>query len=89
MIAAQRGRFDVDAVSPAIAAAEIRIPVLLLHGAADVDTPPAHSQRVLAALAGPKRLMVVPGARHNEALGGNAWGEIERWLEGALGPASG
>jgi len=88
-IAAEQGRFDVDAVSPAIAAAEIRIPVLLIHGAADVDTPPAHSQRVLAALAGPKRLMLVPGARHNEALGGNAWGEIERWLEGALGPASG
>jgi len=88
-IAAQQGRFDVDAVSPAIAAAEIRIPVLLIHGAADVDTPPAHSQRVLAALAGPKRLMLVPGARHNEALGGNVWGEIERWLEGVLGPAPG
>ena len=68
------------------AAAEIKSPVLLIHGAADWDTPPAHSQRVLAALAGPKRLILVPGAGHNESLRGAVWDEIERWLDGVLDP---
>jgi dipeptidyl aminopeptidase/acylaminoacyl peptidase len=30
----------VDDVSPVAAAAKITVPVLLIHGAADVDTPP-------------------------------------------------
>src|SRR5258706_7023272 len=55
-IAEQQGHFPVDDVSPVIAAAQIKIPVLLIHGSADSDTPPDHSQRVLAALAGSKRL---------------------------------
>jgi fermentation-respiration switch protein FrsA (DUF1100 family) len=79
--------FQADAVSPMTAAAEIRIPVLLIHGAADTETPPEHSRRVLAALAGPKRLILVPGARHNEALR-DSWGEVERWLEETLSPGS-
>jgi dipeptidyl aminopeptidase/acylaminoacyl peptidase len=74
-------------VSPVAAAAAIRNPVLLIHGSADTDTRPEHSQRVLAALAGSKRLILVPGARHNESLPGEVWVEIERWLEGVLGPA--
>lgn len=81
-LAEQQGRFHVDEVSPVMAAAEIKRPVLLIHGDADSDTPPRHSQRVLAALAGPKRLILVPGARHNESLRGSAvWDEIERWLD--------
>jgi alpha-beta hydrolase superfamily lysophospholipase len=84
-LAEQRGHFDVDAVSPLRAAADIRIPVLLIHGGADVDTPPAHSRQVLAALAGPKRLILVPEARHNESLRGEVWDQIERWLDGVLG----
>jgi dipeptidyl aminopeptidase/acylaminoacyl peptidase len=40
----------VDDVSPVRAAARITVPVLLIHGAADVETPPAHSERVRAAL---------------------------------------
>jgi pimeloyl-ACP methyl ester carboxylesterase len=62
--------------------------VLLIHGASDVDTPPDHSRRVLAALAGPKRLILVPGARHNESLRGDVWGEIDRWLNDALSRAA-
>jgi pimeloyl-ACP methyl ester carboxylesterase len=88
-LAEQQGHFQVDAVSPVAAAAEIRNPVLLVHGAADSDTPPDHSRRVLAALAGPKRLILVPGARHNESLGGDVWGEIERWLQGVMDPPPG
>jgi dipeptidyl aminopeptidase/acylaminoacyl peptidase len=83
-LAEQQASFRVDEVSPAAAAAAIRVPVLLVHGAADTDTPPDHSRRVLTALAGPKRLILVPGARHNQSLRGDVWPEIERWIDQAL-----
>jgi alpha-beta hydrolase superfamily lysophospholipase len=79
-IAEQQGAFQIDAVSPVLAARAIRAPVLLVHGEADIDTPPDHSRRVFAALAGPKRLTIVPGARHNESLRGEIWNEIDAWL---------
>jgi pimeloyl-ACP methyl ester carboxylesterase len=87
-IAEQQGHFQVDAVSPVAAAAKLKIPVLLVHGAADTDTPPDHSRRVLDALSGPKRLILVPGAKHNESLREEVWSEIERWLDEVLGPAA-
>jgi pimeloyl-ACP methyl ester carboxylesterase len=80
-LAENQGRFHVDAVSPVIAAAAIQNPVLLIHGAADTETPPDHSRRVLAALAGPKRLILVPGAGHNQSLGGEVWREVEQWID--------
>jgi pimeloyl-ACP methyl ester carboxylesterase len=73
--------FRVDAVSPVIAAAEIKSPVLLIHGAADIETPPEHSKRVLAALGGSKRLILVPGAGHNQSLRADVWLEVERWID--------
>lgn len=83
-IAEQRASFQVDAVSPAAAAAKIRAPVLVIHGAEDRETPPDHSRRVFAALRSPKRLILVPGAGHNDALRPEVWREIEAWLDGAL-----
>jgi dipeptidyl aminopeptidase/acylaminoacyl peptidase len=83
-LAEQQGRFSVDEVSPVTAAADMRIPVLLIHGADDIDTPPDHSRRVLAALKGPKRLILVPGAHHNESLTGGVWNEVEQWVDGIL-----
>jgi len=80
-LAEEQGRFEVDAVSPEAAARAIRIPVLLVHGATDVDTPLDHSRRVLAALAGPKRLILVPGAGHNESLRGEVWDEIDQLMD--------
>jgi uncharacterized protein len=85
-LAEDQAHFDVDAVSPVSAAASVGIPVLLIHGAEDADTPPEHSRRVFNALAGPKRLVVVPGAGHNESLSGEIWSEIERWLQNMLPP---
>jgi pimeloyl-ACP methyl ester carboxylesterase len=79
-----RGGFTIDAASPAAAARSIAAPVLLLHGANDTDTPPAHAERIFAALRGPKRLILVPGAGHNESLRADVWPEIERWIETAL-----
>ena len=78
----------VDEVSPEHAASLITARVLLIHGAADVDTPPTHSQRVYAQLQGDKQLMLVPGAHHNESLNGRTWDAIEQWLDGHLSPTN-
>lgn len=75
------GRFSVDGANPEAAARRIRIPVLLIHGAADLDTPPDHSRRVFAALKGPKQLILVPGAAHNRSLQGDVWTAIDTWIE--------
>jgi hypothetical protein len=83
-LAEQQAHFSVDDVSPVRAASAITVPVLLFHGAADVDTPPDHSKRILAALNGPKRLILVPDAHHNESLNEDAWREIDVWLATAL-----
>ena len=89
-IAEARGGFTIDEVSPVKAAASIRAPVLLIHGAKDVDTPPAHSQRVLAALAGPKRLILVDGVGHNHSLSGpGVWAEIDAWIAAVIGSGGG
>jgi pimeloyl-ACP methyl ester carboxylesterase len=86
-IAETRGRFLVDEANPALAARRITVPVLLVHGAADTDTGPDHSRRVYAALAGPRELVLVAGARHNETQNERrTWQRIEVWLEGVLGP---
>ena len=79
--AEQDGRFVVDDVSPVLAAGRISAPVLVIHGEADRDTPPSHSQRVFKALAGPKQLIMVPGAGHNDVLRPEIWVQIEQWIE--------
>lgn len=74
------GQFIVDEVSPVLAAARITVPVLLIHGEHDRDTNRAHSERVFAALGGPKELLIVKGAGHNDALRSDVWVDIQRWL---------
>ena len=81
-MAGREARFDVDAVSPVRAAARITAPVLLIHGDADIDTPPAHSRRVFDQLRGPKRLILVPGAAHNGSLRPEMWNQIEAFVRG-------
>jgi uncharacterized protein len=83
-LAEQRGRFRVDEVSPRDAAKSISVPVLLVHGAADVETPPDHSRRIHDALKGPKRLLLVPGVGHNHSLQESVWPEIDTWIDQAL-----
>ncbi len=80
-LAEQKGNFQIDTISPAMAARQIKVPVLLIHGAEDKDTPPEHSRRILDALAGPKRMILVPGAGHNQSLSGSAWQDIEAWID--------
>lgn len=85
-VAERDGRFDVDESSPVAAAARITHPVMLIHGAADVDTPPDHSRRVFAALRGLRRLVLVPGATHNGSLRREVWPEIDQWIDTAVPP---
>jgi pimeloyl-ACP methyl ester carboxylesterase len=78
-IAEREGRFRVAEASPVAAAPRIRIPVLVVHGGADSETRPEHSRRVYAALAGPKRLEIVQGAGHGDAMA-RAWPTALEWI---------
>ena len=76
--------FRVDDVHPQNAARRITAPVLIIHGEQDSETPPAHSQRVYAALSGPKRLLLVRGAGHNSSLSADVWDQIDRWIDDVI-----
>ena len=75
------GQFIVDEASPLRAAAAITVPVLLVHGTADRNTRSAHSERVYAALGGPKELLLVRGAAHVDVFRSEVWTKIERWID--------
>lgn len=84
-VAEEQARFQVHEVSPMASATQIRVPVLLIHGANDRETSPAHSERVFSALPGPKRLIRVEGAGHNGSLRGDSvWTEIDAFIEQSL-----
>jgi len=81
-LAEATARFRVDAVSPRVLAPRIRVPVLLIHGEADRQTAASHSRRIYEVLGGPRRLLIVPAAGHNDVLGRpEAWLEIDSWLD--------
>ncbi len=79
--AEHKGHFDVDAVSPALAAREVSASVYLIHGELDKATPPDHSERIYQELRGAKYLVLVPDMGHNESLHGDVWGDIEQWVD--------
>ena len=85
-LAEEQGRFRVDAVSPKDSALRISVPVLLIHGALDHDTPPDHSQRIFDSLGGRKRLLLVQDVGHNQSLQPSwVWSEIDRWIDSVVG----
>jgi pimeloyl-ACP methyl ester carboxylesterase len=88
-LAEAEAKFRVDDVNPAGAAARIKAPTLVIHGARDEETPPGHSQRIAAALPEPKRLILVPNAGHNLAFDENIWREIDAWIDAALAGRNG
>ena len=47
---------------------------------------PIIPRRIFAALPGPRRLIMVPGAGHNGSLRSEVWPEIEHWIENAVKP---
>jgi pimeloyl-ACP methyl ester carboxylesterase len=84
VLAEERGRFRVDEASPVAAASRIRVPVFVIHGADDVETPAAHSRRIFDALGPGRRLRLVEGAGHNQSLTSVVWTEIENWVDMVL-----
>jgi dipeptidyl aminopeptidase/acylaminoacyl peptidase len=56
--------FDLAETSPLKAIARIKAPILLIHGTADDQTPPDHSQRLAAANPRWTKLWLVEGAQH-------------------------
>jgi pimeloyl-ACP methyl ester carboxylesterase len=83
-IAERDGGFAVDGASPVVAAGSITAPTFIIHGDADHNTRPIHSQRVFDALRGRKRLLIVPHAGHNDVLRPAVWATIEEWIEEVL-----
>ena len=80
-IAEAQGHFRVDEVSPMAAAAHIRVPVMIIHGRADNETPYPHAVRIFAALSEPKRLVAIPDCGHRDCLTGALLGEIDQWMD--------
>jgi alpha-beta hydrolase superfamily lysophospholipase len=81
------GHFRADDVSPMAAAPHIKAPVLVVHGDHDDETPPAHAQRIFAALNEPKRLIIVPNARHSHVINAQVWNDIDAWVDRAVAAA--
>lgn len=82
-LAEGRASFRAGDVSPVRAAAVLQIPVLIVHGELDKKIVADHGREVFAALAGPRRLVVVPRAGHDDILSyAEAWEAIDRFLEG-------
>ena len=55
-----------DSVAPVRAVGRLGAPVLVAGGARDPFTPPAETRRLWAAARAPRRLWIVPGARHED-----------------------
>jgi alpha-beta hydrolase superfamily lysophospholipase len=58
---------DLTLVSPETAVAASHVPVLLIHGSKDVNTPPRHSVAIKARNPNGVSLWIVPGAVHTGA----------------------
>ncbi len=60
--AAEIAQFDPAEASAVTAAADVKVPMLLLHGLVDFSVPVEHSEAILAAAGGPKKLqLIIPG----------------------------
>jgi pimeloyl-ACP methyl ester carboxylesterase len=73
-------RHPFDALS---LAGEIRVPLLALVAERDQVIPPIHAERLIAAWAGPKQRVVIPGADHDSLVGENLyWDSVRAFLQG-------
>ncbi len=60
------GRFRIEDVSPIEAIARVRCPILLVTGEADAKISPEYSRRIFDAATCEKRLLILPGAGHDD-----------------------
>jgi pimeloyl-ACP methyl ester carboxylesterase len=78
-------RFDSIAKVP-----RLRMPVLFIHGTADRTIPPAMSELLFALAPEPKRLLLVPGAHHDDCaiVGADLYGgALQQFVRRGAGPA--
>ncbi|ROO33503.1 alpha/beta hydrolase [Pseudomonas sp. 7SR1] len=71
---------------------EINMPLLVVHGAADRYVPPRFSEQLFNAAREPKRLLLVPGATHNNSmsLAGRTYRQaLDALLKSAPSPVAG
>jgi len=74
---------DLEKIDVPAAAREIRCPVLILHGDADLVVPLADARELYECLPGSARLSMLPGGDHrlsDPALMRRALGEAQEWL---------
>ncbi len=72
-----RHRFDSLSLAPGI-----DVPMLCLIAGRDEVIPPAHAERLYQVWGGPKRKVVLAGARHNDAdAAAEFWPSIRRFLD--------
>jgi fermentation-respiration switch protein FrsA (DUF1100 family) len=67
----------------------VRAPLLVVHGDADTLVPVELGRRLFAAANEPKRLLIVPGADHNDVYtrgGSELWRAVRELLAGATPP---
>lgn len=81
--AEREGGFRIAEASPLAAAPQVHVPVLLVHGEDDRVVVPHHSRDLYARLGGPRRLVMVKGAGHSDAIP-RIWPEVDAWLAAAL-----
>jgi pimeloyl-ACP methyl ester carboxylesterase len=80
------GRWDVDPMPPAEAAARISpVPVLIVHGDKDLYFPAEHGEQLYAGAREPKELWLIPGFGHAErATDDTLVDRIAAWVSGAV-----
>ncbi|WP_226457770.1 alpha/beta hydrolase [Pseudomonas sp. AF03-9] len=69
--------------------ADIRMPLLVVHGLDDRYVPPRFSEQLFKAAQEPKRLMLVPGASHNNSmsLAGRSYGQaLDKLMQAKMPP---
>jgi uncharacterized protein len=69
----------------------LRVPLLVIHGERDEIVPLSQGRRVFEAAGGPKRLLVIPGAGHDDVyvMGGEAyWRTLREFVETPPGSAA-
>jgi pimeloyl-ACP methyl ester carboxylesterase len=72
--AGQIADFDPDDASAVDAAAQLRCPLILVHGSLDFTVPQSHTERIHAAAGGPRKRILIPWATHaGVQIGRNGW----------------
>ncbi len=59
-------RNEGSVLDPAEEAKKVRCPTMVVHGDNDDIVPPQLTRRLFHSLAGPKKLVIIPGAQHND-----------------------